>query len=52
MNRPYNRISENVLFALLLVALAVWMTGPVTADPRSTSAAGGSFAMAAAGHRS
>ena len=40
MDQPYNRISENVLFALLLTALVGWLTVPVAPDLPSASAAG------------
>ena len=33
MNKPYGRISENVLFAVLLAAVIGWTAAPVVADP-------------------
>ncbi len=38
MDQPYNRISENVLFTLLLTALVGWLTAPVASDLLSASA--------------
>jgi hypothetical protein len=46
MDQPYNRISENVLFALLLAAQIGWFTAPVAADLHSAEAAGACFAAA------
>lgn len=46
MDQPYNRISENVLFALLLAALLGSVTAPVAADLGSVPAAGVCFAVA------
>jgi hypothetical protein len=37
MDQPYNRISENVLFTLLLTALVGWLTAPVASDLLSAS---------------
>ena len=33
MNKAYGRISENVLFAVLLAAVIGWMAAPVVANP-------------------
>ena len=51
MDQPYNRISENVLFALLLAASVGWVTVPVAADLQSAPAAGASFAAPTQAHR-
>ena len=52
MDQPYNRISENVLFALLLTALVGWLTMPVAPDLPSASAAGACHAAVSGDHRS
>jgi hypothetical protein len=52
MGQPYNRISENVLFALLLAALIGWFTAPVAADLQSASVARACFAVGAQTARS
>jgi len=52
MDQPYSRISENVLFTLLLTALLGWLTAPVASDLLSASAAGASHAAVAGVHRS
>jgi len=52
MNQPYNRISENVLFTLLLTALVGWLTAPVAADLLSVSGAEAPHAAVAGVHRS
>ena len=52
MDQPYNRISENVLFTLLLTALVGWLTAPVASDLLSTSAAEAHHAVVAGAHSS
>jgi len=52
MDQPYNRISENVLFTVLLTALVGWLTGPVASDLLSASAAVAYHAAVAGVHRS
>jgi multisubunit Na+/H+ antiporter MnhG subunit len=52
MDQPYNRISENVLFTLLLTALVGWLTAPVASDLLSASAAEAHHAGLAGVHRS
>jgi hypothetical protein len=52
MDQPYNRISENVLFTLLLTTLVGWLTAPVASNLLSASAAEPRHAAVAGGHRS
>ena len=52
MDQPYNRISENVLFTLLLTALVGWLTAPVASDLLSASAAEARHATVAGVHGS
>ena len=52
MDQPYNRVSENVLFTLLLTALVGWLTAPVASDLLSTSAAEAHHTVVAAVHSS
>jgi hypothetical protein len=52
MDQPYNRISENVLFALLLTALVAWLTVPMASDLPSASAARACLATIAGAHGS
>jgi multisubunit Na+/H+ antiporter MnhG subunit len=52
MDQPYNRISENVLFTLLLAALVGWLTAPMASDLLSASAAEAGHAALAGVHRS
>jgi hypothetical protein len=52
MEQPTSRISENVLFTLLLIALAGWLTAPVASGPLSASAAEARHAAVAGVHRS
>jgi hypothetical protein len=52
MGQPYSRISENVLFTLLLTALVGWVTAPVASDLLSASVAGTRYAEVAGVHRS
>jgi hypothetical protein len=52
MDQPYNRISENVLFTLLLTALVGWLTAPVASDLLSASAAEARHAAVGGVHRS
>lgn len=52
MGQPYSRISENVLFSLLVAALIGWTTAPVATDLQPASAAGVCVAACAAGGRS
>lgn len=37
MNKPYGRVSENVLFAVLLAAVIGWTATPVVANPLAAS---------------
>ena len=37
MNKPYGRVSENVLFAVLLAAVVGWTATPVVAHPLAAS---------------
>ena len=37
MNKAYGRISENVLFAVLLAAVIGWTAVPVVANPLAAS---------------
>ena len=50
MPRSFSRISENLLFAVLLTALAGWLGGPVTAELPPAFRASGCFAVAAGVH--
>jgi hypothetical protein len=53
MNKPYGRIAENVLFAVLLAAVIGWTAVPVSAGPLSASSGAGSLAATtAASHHS
>ncbi len=52
MDLPYNRISENALFTLLLAALVGLLTAPVTSDLLSASAAEARHAAVTGVHRS
>ena len=52
MDQPYNRISENVLFTLLLAALGGWLTAPAASDLLSASPAEAHHAAVAGVHRS
>ncbi|HUD24421.1 MAG TPA: hypothetical protein VMQ45_01945 [Burkholderiaceae bacterium] len=52
MDQPYNRISENVLFTLLLTALVGWLTAPAASDLLSASPAEAHHAAVAGVHRS
>jgi len=47
----FNRISENVLFALLLAASVGWVTVPVAADLQSASPANPAFVAPTQVHR-
>jgi len=49
MDQPYNRISENVLFILVLAALVGSLTAPFAADLQPASPASACVAAAAAG---
>lgn len=51
MDQPYNRISENVLFTLLLTAFVGWLTAPVASDLLSAKAEAHHAAIAGV-HRS
>ncbi len=44
MNKPYARISENVLFAALVAAVIGWAAVNVAASPLSTPPAAASLA--------
>ena len=52
MNKPYGRISENVLFAVLLAAVIGWTAAPVVADPLGASSRAGSLAAMTPVHHS
>jgi hypothetical protein len=52
MDQPYNRISENVLFTLLLTALVGWLTAPAASDLLSASPDEAHHAAVAGVHRS
>jgi hypothetical protein len=52
MDQPYNRISENVLFTLLLTALVGWLTAPAASDLLSASPTEARHAAVAGVHRS
>jgi multisubunit Na+/H+ antiporter MnhG subunit len=52
MDQSYHRISENVLFTLLLTALVGWLTAPVASDLLSASAAEARHAAVAGVHSS
>jgi hypothetical protein len=52
MNKSYGRISENVLFAVLLAAVIGWAATPVVADPLAASSPAGSLAVTTAPHHS
>ena len=45
MGQPYSRISENVLFTLLVAALIGWVAAPVAADLQPDSAGRAWFAL-------
>jgi hypothetical protein len=50
MNKPYSRISENVLFAALLAAVIGWTAVSVAADqPAASTSAGCTVARDATG---
>jgi hypothetical protein len=46
MNQPYNRISENVLFVVLMAAVAGWVTAPAAVELQLASAAQACIAAA------
>ena len=52
MNKPYGRVSENVLFAVLLAAVVGWTATPVVANPLAASSRPGSVAVTTAAHNS
>jgi|GEM_PF-4487526 len=52
MYQPCNRISENVLFTLLLTTLVGWLTVPTASDLLSASAAEARHAALGGIHRS
>jgi multisubunit Na+/H+ antiporter MnhG subunit len=52
MDQPCNRISENVLFTLLMTALVGWLTAPVGSNLLSASAAEARHAAIGGIHRS
>jgi hypothetical protein len=52
MDQPFNRISDNVLFTLLLVALVGCLAAPVATNLLSDSAGEARHAAVAGVHRS
>ena len=52
MHEPLSRISENLLFTVLLAALAGWIGTPVTTSLPLASYANACFAVAAGSHAS
>jgi hypothetical protein len=46
MHQPYSRISENLLFVLLIAAVAGWFTAPVALELHLASRAGTCLAAA------
>ena len=52
MNKSYGRISENVLFAVLLAAVIGWTATPEVANPLAASNHSASVALMTAAHHS
>ena len=52
MRHSYSRITEDLLFTVLLTALAGWIGTPVTADLSLASHADACFVVAGGGHAS
>lgn len=52
MNKPYSRISENVLFAALLVAVIGWTAASLAADQPAAAASPSSVAATTVSHTS
>jgi hypothetical protein len=50
MNKPYSRISENVLFAALLVTVIGWTAASLAADQPAAPASPSSVAATTASH--